>query len=229
MPPAPRVLVVQTGSTNPAVIATHGDYDGWFVRFLEDAGARPSVVRAFSKDTLPMMEGWDGLLLTGSPLSVRDEAPWMGALAAWTLRASERMPVLAVCFGHQLIGEALGGRVEANPRGGEYGTISVGLTEAGRADPLFEGLPDTLRVQSTHRDILVRPPEGAVLLGGNENTAWQSFAWGRRLRAVQFHPEMSEAAMRDLLHVRGIEAPVSATDHGKKILQNWLDAWVFPA
>lgn len=224
----PVVLVVQTGSTHPAVVAARGDYDAWFVAVLEGLGCTARVVRAHRGEAWPASAaGLDGVLLTGSPHSVRDEAPWMAALGAWALGAAEAgVPVLAVCFGHQLVGEALGGRVEPNPAGGEYGTIAVGLTPEGRADALFAGLPAVVEMQSTHRDALVRAPAGVVCLGGTDNTPLQAFAWGPNLRAVQFHPEMDDAALAMLLAARGIPGETRPSAHGRALLSNWVRAWV---
>ncbi|MEC8425125.1 MAG: GMP synthase, partial [Myxococcota bacterium] len=169
---SPHILIVKTGTTDPGVVRDHGDYDEWFQRELREGGARHTVVEAHTGATLPDPCPYDGIILTGSPLSVRDEAPWMSSLGRWTLHAADTVPVLAVCFGLQLVGEALGGHIAPNPAGGEYGTIRVALTEAGRAHPLFEGLGDTLQVQSTHRDVLVRPPLASrtVLLATTPNT-----------------------------------------------------------
>lgn len=208
------ILIVKTGTTEPKVVERYGDYDDWFLQALGPA----TVVAPFEGQGLPDGDRFDGVLLTGSPLSVRDEAPWMEALGRWTLALTK--PVLGVCFGHQLLGEALGGRVERNPLGGEMGTVDVELNDAGRADPLFAGLPSTLRVQQTHRDILVLAPPDAELLGGNANTAWQTFRY-RNIRCVQFHPELRPPYLRSLLEVRGIDATVDDHDHGPRILRNW--------
>jgi GMP synthase (glutamine-hydrolysing) len=221
---APRVLIVKTGTTNPEVVARHGDYDAWFVRELSAGGATHAIVDAYAGASLPDPGAFDGIILTGSPLSVRDEAPWMAALGTWALAAADRVPVLAVCFGHQVVGEALGGRIEPNPEGGEYGTIDVDLTDAGAGHPLFAGLGPRLCVQSTHKDVLVTPPTapGTVLLGTTPNTRWQAFAWGPRLHAVQFHPELQAAALALLMETRGIPGETRPTDDGTRILANWL-------
>lgn len=226
----PHVLLVKSGTTTPALVETHGDYDVWFRAALEPLGVEITLCNAYLGEPLPDAAGFDGLLLSGSPLSVRDEQPWMAAMAAWARAAAEaQKPVLAVCFGHQAVGEDAGGRVEANPNGGEWGTIEVPLTEEGQQDAIFAGLPAVLCVQSTHRDVLVQPPRGAVRLAGNENTAWQAFKLGDHLRAVQFHPELGASAMARLIEVRGLSAPVRETDHGQRILANWIDRWVRPA
>ena len=211
----PRILIVKTGTTEPKVVEAFGDLDDEFLSALGPA----TVVAPFAGEGLPSVEDYDGVLITGSPLSVRDEAPWMAELARWGLAVADRVEVFGVCFGHQLLGEALGGRVAANPRGREVGTVSVTLNAAGRADPLFAGLGGELTVQQTHGDVLVEAPR-AELLGGNDNTDWQAFRRGR-LRCVQFHPELRAEPLRELLRVRGQRATVRDGDDGPRILQNW--------
>ena len=225
-----HIVLVKSGTTTPALVETHGDYDTWFRAALEPLGVRITLCDAFLGADLPDPRTVDGVLISGSPLSVRDEQPWMPAMAAWARAAAAGgTPVLAVCFGHQVIGEDAGGRVEPNPNGGEWGTIEVPLTPEGLADPIFAGLPAVVCVQSTHRDVLVQPPVGAIRLAGNGNTTWQAYALGPALRAVQFHPELGASAMARLIEVRGLDAPVYETDHGLRILRNWVDAWVRPA
>lgn len=130
--------------------------------------------------------------------------------------AAERgLPVLGVCFGHQLLAHAYGARVVRNPRGRETGTVEVTLSAAGRADPLFHGLPERFAVQATHEDIVEAPPRGSTVLAGNANTAVQALAFGPQVRGVQFHPEAFPAAMRALILARAerLEAEAAARGH----------------
>ena len=244
---APQLLILRTGHTSGEVIARHGDFDRWFVESMEGLGCR-FTVRHVPTDGVGHTAAFDGVLVTGTPASVRDQDAWMRDLGD-LLSAPGRVPVLAVCFAAQLAADALGGRVERNPTGWEIGTIDVEFTAAGERDPLFAGLPATLRVQSTHEDAITHLPDGTTLLAGNEHTRVQAFARGL-LRAVQFHPEASAAALRLLVELRreillrdtlehgaasadearkivdGIAAGVRETGTGRRILANWVDAFV---
>jgi GMP synthase (glutamine-hydrolysing) len=220
-----RILVVQTGTTEPNVVALYGDYEEWFCNAF--SSEQCSVIRPFKGDDLPNPGDYDGVVLTGSPKSVRDEEPWMKPLGLWALAAADRgVHVLAVCFGHQLVGEALGGRVDLNPSGPERGTVTVALCDEGVEDPLFMELPSYLTVQATHCDALLELESGeeVIRLAGNANTAWQAFRYGDYLRAVQFHPELNHDALSDLMEVRGVEnCVIRPTTQGTKILRNWAN------
>ncbi len=192
-------LIVQTGTTQ-----LHGDYPAWFEKAL---GFEMPVVRAhLGEKLLPAVESLrpQGIIVTGSALSVADEAPWMLQLGDDLLRLGERgTPVLGVCFGLQLLGRAAGGKVIVNPRGREIGTVRVQLTEAGRRDPLFSWAgKETVDVQATHCDVVDPLPPGATVLASNANCVAQALRFSETVAGVQFHPELSAEAMRDLIFSR---------------------------
>jgi GMP synthase (glutamine-hydrolysing) len=218
-----RILILKMGTTEPVVVERFGDYDDWFRVVFEGLGCEVEVLPVFAGAPLPDSLDADALVLTGSPLSVRDEESWMAEVGQWTLEhVRQCVPVLAICFGHQLIGECLGSRVEENPKGPEWGSISVEVAE----DPLFRGLPSTVSVQASHRDVLTQLPEGACLLASNANTEIQAYGWGEYLRAIQFHPEASAEVIGALLSARGLPGAISESDHGVQILSNWVAHWV---
>jgi GMP synthase (glutamine-hydrolysing) len=164
----------------------------------------------------------------------------MDALGAWLLEAAGRQrAVLGVCFGHQLLARALGGRVERHPRGPEAGTVEVRLTGPGRRDPLFAGLPDRLSVQQIHEDHVREPPPRAVILAENGHAPVQAFAHGPYLRAVQFHPEFDAERCRTLCeahrewldqerprHAATVLASIRQTPEATAVLSNWLSGLV---
>jgi GMP synthase (glutamine-hydrolysing) len=107
-----------------------------------------------------------------------------------------------VCFGSQLIAEALGGKAAPNPQGWEIGNTEVVLTQEGLNDPLFEGFPECFEVIQSHQDCVLALPPDAVLLATNRHCPVQAYGIGDSLRAVQFHPEMDACHLRFILPPR---------------------------
>jgi GMP synthase (glutamine-hydrolysing) len=133
---------------------------------------------------LPADFDYDGVVVTGSRSSVYWDEPWIDDLIDWLDRAADRgLPTLGVCYGHQALATALGGRVEA------MSDVELGYREIRRVDddPLLAGLDAPFVAFETHSDRVVELPPGATLLAENDRGV-QAFrrgdCWG-----VQFHPE----------------------------------------
>jgi GMP synthase (glutamine-hydrolysing) len=110
----------------------------------------------------------------------------------------ERFPTFASCFGFQLLVSVLGGRVEQDPAGSEVGSFGVRLTEAGRRDELFGGLPGQFVAQMGHKDRATVMPAGVPNLAASERCALQALRIpGAPIWATQFHPELDERTNRD--------------------------------
>lgn len=231
-----RILIVRTGRPSPSVTLSHGDFAAWFQRLLAPGAV---IELADAEAPLPSPSPYDGILLTGSLASVTDRTQWMTALAHWSLAAAGHRPVLGVCFGHQLLGWALGGRVERNPRGPDAGSRAVTLTALGAADPLFTGLPTTFLAPEAHEDHVAAVPPGARLLASSAQTPVESFAAGDHIRAVQFHPEFDVARSRAIVsasrRMLSLARPggcsrslgtVQPTPFAERVLANWLDGFV---
>jgi GMP synthase (glutamine-hydrolysing) len=199
-----RVMLLKAGEVSAPVRLSHGDYDRWFKEALYAAPVDWSVVEVHADQQLPKdAAAFDAMVITGSPLSLVEPKAWMRRAADYVRDAAERkLPVLGVCFGHQLLGYAYGSEVVRNPRGREIGTVEVALTQQGCADPLFAEAPQALTVQATHEDIVAEAPPGSIILAGNANTANQAMAIGSNVRGVQFHPELRPDALAALVRSR---------------------------
>lgn len=189
-----------TGQPVARVLARRGD----FVRLLREASREaPAFWAARDLRTAAPAPGprdADAFIITGSASSVTERAPWM-LRAERLVRAivDARVPLLGVCFGHQMIAQALGGRVERNPRGREIG--SVRLTRVAD-DPIFAGLPRSFDVNATHVDAVTRLPPGARLLATTSLDEASAFSIGDTVKAVQFHPEFDDDVMRGYVLAR---------------------------
>jgi GMP synthase (glutamine-hydrolysing) len=142
---------------------------------------------------LPSHFDFDGVVVTGSRASVYWDEAWIPPLVTYVSDAAERdVPVLGVCYGHQILATALGGTVEGM---GEY---EIGYREVRKTtdSELFEGIDDRFTVFTTHSDAVTELPAGADLLAENEygvHAFRKGHAWG-----VQFHPEYDPDTARDV-------------------------------
>ncbi len=190
-----RLLVLVTGSPVPAVRARRGEY----ARLIRErtGAAWPGEWAShdlWSRGPLPGPRDADAFVITGSASSVTERAPWM-LRAEGLVReiVAAGRPLLGICFGHQMIAQALGGEVIRNPRGREMGTVRL---ERSGDDPIFAGLPRSFDVQQTHADVVGTPPPGAEVLASTALDAVAAYRIGRSVRAVQFHPEFDADIMR---------------------------------
>lgn len=148
-------------------------------------------------------EKFDGIVISGSGSSTYDGDTWIDELTSHIRNwVDQNIPILGVCFGHQLICEALGGKVEKNEQGWEVGTCQVELNEAGLRDPIFKNIPQTLSVMQSHQDIVTEMPSGAECLVSSPKCEFQSMRIGDYIRTIQFHPEYTPDQMRFMIKPR---------------------------
>jgi GMP synthase (glutamine-hydrolysing) len=186
-----RFLIVLCGNASAELIAEFGDFDA---RFCEGLGIAPDQAVVWSAhlqpEARPPLEGWAGVLVSGSRAMVDDGDPWMAVLAGWLreLLATET-PLLAVCFGHQLLAAAHGVRVGPNGQGSEYGILPVQPAAGWAEDELFGGLSAPLWVHEEHMQAIARVPTGAVCLASSPRDPYHVLRYRPRAWSVQFHPE----------------------------------------
>jgi len=113
-----------------------------------------------------------------------------------------RVPVLGVCYGHQLLAHALGGKVGFHPEGRDTGTKQVTLLDTASSDPLFQQMPPQFPAQLTHKQSVLELPPGAILLANSSFEPHQAFRVGTNAWGVQFHPEFTDQIMKAYLEVQ---------------------------
>lgn len=190
------LVIIKVGDTFPALADTIGDFEHWIARGLCETELPLQVIDPRHGAPLPVPADIAGAVVTGSHAMVSDRAPWSERLAVWLRDAvAQEVPLLGICYGHQLLAHALGGEVDYHPQGIEIGSVRVTRTKAATADPLFARLPEEFAAHVIHRQSVRQLPPDAVLLAGNGFEPHHAFRIGETTWGVQFHPEFDHHAM----------------------------------
>jgi GMP synthase-like glutamine amidotransferase len=149
---------------------------------------------------IPPLDPYDMMLVMGGPQDVWQESehPWLVAEKAAIRKFVVDMgrPFLGICLGHQLLAEAIGGKVALGDRA-EVGIMPVQMTAAGRTDPLFRSLADPLTVLQWHSAEVKALPAGAEVLAWSEDCRVQAFRYGPHAYGLQCHVEITGDTVRE--------------------------------
>jgi GMP synthase-like glutamine amidotransferase len=186
------VLVLQPSATNPL-----GPMEQWLI----DAGATLRTVRPWAEDTVPSeLTGIDAVVCLGGEMDADDDAahPWLAPVRALLADAvRQRIPVMAICLGAQLLALATGGAVHPMANGPEIGIRLVAKRDAAAMDPLLATLPFTPDVMQFHNAEVSRLPGNATVLAVSEHCPNQAFRIGPSAWGLQFHIETTAELVRE--------------------------------
>ncbi len=201
------ILIVITGETFAAISAAHGDFADWIEAGLAASPLPGLAIERFDargEAALPDAHDYAGIVLTGSHAMVTAREPWSERLGHWLADCAARgvTPMLGICYGHQLLAQALGGEVgDRRDRRFEIGTVSIKQRAEAAADPLFAALPARFDAQVVHYQSVHRLPPGARLLAASDTDSCQAFRHGQACWGVQFHPEFPLPAIEQYLAI----------------------------
>lgn len=208
-----RLLILKTGSTVPTVLSRRRDFEVWITTGSGWAAAEVSTVSVHRDEMPEPPASYAGIVVTGSPSMVTDRAPWSERAGEYLLDAMQAgTPILGICYGHQLLCQALGGTVANNPRGRQIGTVDVALTAQAADDPLFGKFVSPLHVPTSHMQSVVELPRGSQLLGSSPLDANHALRLGERTWGVQFHPEFDAAIVREYIDARRQDIELEGLD-----------------
>ena len=188
-----RVAILETGGPPPALAGRHGDYPAMFRALLGDGHAFESFDSRAGE--WPDASAFDAAVITGSSAGVYEPHPWIGDLLGWIREAKGRTGLIGVCFGHQAMAQALGGRVEKSERGWGVGLhrYDVVSSEPWMVPPL-----QTVAIPVSHQDQVVEPPPGARVTLRSAFTPFAGLAWDDDAISLQGHPEFTPAYAAEL-------------------------------
>ncbi|MEW6036156.1 MAG: type 1 glutamine amidotransferase [Candidatus Micrarchaeota archaeon] len=191
-----------------------------------------------NRSDFPEEGSFDAVIVNGSKANIDEEGrkanPWMGDLLDF-IRSTQRssIPMLGICFGHQAMGVAFGSgllHVPA-PANAEIGYVPVKLTQEGKRDPLFKGIPEKFDALSFHFRCIDKPEGAAILAEGISPPIVQSFRLGKTW-GVQFHPDYTQDNMKEIFarHGRALSSSVNLSGvrletkkrYDEMVLENFL-------
>lgn len=183
-----------------------------FRDFLKEDGIQWDAIELDEGDAIPPLESYDMLWVMGGPMDVWDveECPWLipekRAIRRW-VRDLKR-PFLGVCLGHQLLADALNGTCGPQ-RPPEVGILDIELTEAGKSDPVFAGLPQQMKALQWHGVKVAQAPDDAVVLARSDVCSIQAMRIGRHAYSMQYHVEIEPSTITDWGKVPAYEAALA--------------------
>jgi GMP synthase-like glutamine amidotransferase len=218
----PRITIIETGLVNSRYRERHGTYPQMFERMIAaaDPASACDVVSIPNAERIPDPAGLDAILITGSPAGVYDDVDWIAPLEDFVRKANDnRIPMVGVCFGHQLIAQALGGTVCKSEKGWGMGRH---IYRVAPGNGLIEG--DEIAVACSHQDQVITPPASARTIMSSAFTphAGLLYANGTTL-SVQPHPEFTVDYAEALCDLHRDRAPDDVIATGKASLAEPLD------
>lgn len=191
-----KIGIIECGPVPAALRERYDSYPAMFAAQLQPLlpAATFTTLSVVNGEALPDPSAQDAYLLTGSRHGVYDDLPWIAPLKSFIRAAAleQRRPMVGICFGHQIIAEALGGKVEKASIGFRIGVERYDTARGALAMPAF------------HQDqIVVQPPDSEIVA----KSAACAYAGLRYTAApvlsLQFHPEFSRDYLADLIAVMG--------------------------
>lgn len=230
-----KLLLIKCGDTIPELMARRGDFEDWIIVGTGLEPERTVTVNVEKDEQLPDLGEISGVIISGSHAMVTEHRAWSERTATWLSTAVGQVPILGICYGHQLLGYALGGTVTDNPHGREMGTVRISFTPAALQDDLLGDCNPAIDAQVSHKQSLSKLPPGAVLLGSSAREPHQAFRYGDQTWGVQFHPEFDADITAeyidycaDLLREEGqepesIRQTCSDSDAGRYVLRRFRE------
>ncbi len=194
-----KIFIIKVGSTFEEIVNEYGDMEDWIVNYIDDLNV--NVINIQNNETLPAIEECLGVIITGSHTMVTQEFSWSVSIEKFIRTLfTNKIPLLGICYGHQLIAKSLGGTVDYHEKGMELGCVEIQSNDYAKNDAIFKYIPSTFNAHVIHSQSIIKLPKHAILLASNDFENTHAFkiepcTWG-----VQFHPEFNDYIMKSYIY-----------------------------
>lgn len=194
-----KLAILETGAPPDPLHLRFGRYPDMFRRTFDFEGAQWSDFDVRSGDMPERAEDFDALFITGSSSGVYDGEPWIDDLKAYLQAAEGRTRLVGVCFGHQVMAEAFGGKVEKSDKGWGVGLHDYAVVDSA---PWMDAARE-IAIPASHQDQVVEPPPGTRVLVSSAFTPFAVLEWNEHPAiSMQFHPEFEPDYAKALIERR---------------------------
>ena len=194
------IYIIKTGTTFPSTKTKLKDFENWIIHYLGKTNTTMKVIDIVNDQKLPNIRSAERFIITGSHAMVSQELEWSVKLEKYIQKiAKKQIPLLGICYGHQLIAKALGGKSNFNPKGKEIGKVTIKISKNGLDDPLFKNFPKIFNAFETHYQSVIQLPHKAVVLASNMKDKHQAVRFTNKIWGVQFHPEFDKNVMNEYI------------------------------
>ncbi len=209
-----KILILKTGDTFKDIKEKYGDFEDWIINRTGLSSEYYEVYTVFHGKALnKKISDFKAIIITGSHYNVTDNSVWIKYSCNIIKEAQKQnIPMLGICFGHQLLAYSLGGKVNSHPKGIEAGNVEILLNEEGKQDILLRILPENFFGLVNHSQTIAFLPPDSVPLASNDFEKHQAFRFGNNIWGIQFHPEFDLEISKEYMYKLENEIIKSGTD-----------------
>ena len=191
-----KLYIIKCGSTFDSIKNDFKDFEHWIIDKFENKDKNIVIINAQENEKLPTSTKNDAVILTGSHSMVTHEESWSLEVEKWLPKLIENeVPLLAICYGHQLLAKSLGGVSGYHENGMEIGSVDINLAENAKNDEIFSKLQNSFKAHTIHSQTVIKLPKNATRLAFNNHDKNHAFRVGNCAWGVQFHPEFDKNIM----------------------------------
>ena len=195
-----KLFILKVGTTFNSTYKENGDFEDWVIKQVDNKKLKISILDIQKGAKLPNLDECAGIIITGSHSMVTQEEPWSVKIEKWIPSLIENsIPLLGICYGHQLLGKSMQGFTTFHKNGIEIGTVDVKLTKEAKDDELFKDMPNSFKVHTIHSQTVEDLPPNSVRLASNSHDKNHAFRIGKNAWGVQFHPEYNNKIMKSYI------------------------------
>lgn len=194
------IYILKIGETFTSTKNRFGDFDTWIIDFIGRTNKTVKVITIKNNVKLPSLKSAAGFIITGSHSMVTEKSENILLLEKYVRKIDvKKIPLLGICFGHQLIANALGGNSDYNKKGKEIGKVRIKLRNNVSNDLLLKNFPKQFDSFETHYQSVLKLPRKAIVLASNFKDKHQIVRFSKYIWGVQFHPEFHKNIMKEYI------------------------------